>query len=409
MIRVIGDTKHPVKIWASDLEPEAEQQLRNLAGLPFIHRHVSVMPDAHAGKGSTVGTVIATKGAIIPAACGVDIGCGMCALKLPFKVDRLGNLASLRHSIERAVPTGRHSNKTLTVAAGEAFKALGDISETGKAHIKRLQKTLENASMAIGSLGGGNHFIEICTDTEGGAWIMLHSGSRNIGKCLAEIHIDRAKDLMKRYFIDLPDPDLAFLAQKTPEFEEYLHDLMWGQRFAMANRNEMMDRVIEQVFRHVYGNDNDWLAAWRLSELATPGGLFRVNCHHNYTSIENHFGQNVYVTRKGAVSARDGEWGIIPGSMGTKSYIVQGKGNPDSFCSCSHGAGRKMSRTKARATFTVEDLKAQTDGVECLKSNGVLDEIPSSYKPIEEVMANQADLVTPVYELKQLLCVKGAD
>lgn len=405
MKRVISDTRLPVKIWASDLEPEAEQQVRNMASLPFIFKHVAVMPDAHAGKGSTVGTVIATQGAIIPAAVGVDIGCGMCALKLPFKVDRLGDIAKLRHSIERAVPTGRHSNKVMTASAGNAFIALGDISETGKTHIKRLDKTLANAALAVGSLGGGNHFIEICTDTEGGAWIMLHSGSRNIGKCLAEIHISRAKDLMKQYFISLPDPDLAFLAQNTPAFDEYLHDLLWGQRFAAANREEMMDRVLEQVYRHVYP---DWATAYINDYNA---GLLntRINCHHNYTAIEHHNGQNVYVTRKGAVSARAGEWGIIPGSMGTKSFIVQGKGNEESFCSCSHGAGRRMSRTKARATFTVEDLKAQTAGVECLKTYGVLDEIPGSYKSIEEVMANQDDLVTPIYELKQLLCVKGAD
>ncbi len=403
MIRVISDTKKPVKIWASDLEPEAEQQARNLASLPFIFKHVALMPDAHFGRGSTVGSVIATKGAIIPAACGVDIGCGMCALKLPFKVDALGDLAKLRHSIERSVPTGRNTNKDVKPSAATAFKALGDISETGRNHIKRLEKTLENAAHAIGSLGGGNHFIEICQDTNGGAWIMLHSGSRNIGKCLAEIHIDRAKDLMKSYFIDLPDPDLAFLAQQTPQFKEYLHDLMWGQRFAAANREEMMDRVWEQVYRHVY--KDDW--ANMLAGHRDLGAMMRINCHHNYTSIENHYGENVYITRKGAVSARAGEFGIIPGSMGTKSYIVRGKGNPESFCSCSHGAGRKMSRTKARATFTVEDLKEQTAGVECLKSDGVLDEIPGSYKSIEQVMANQADLVEPIYELKQLLCVKG--
>lgn len=400
MIRVISDTKHPVKIWASDLEPEAEQQVRNMASLPFIHKHVAVMPDAHAGKGSTVGTVIATKGAIIPAAVGVDIGCGMCALQLPFMIDQLGDLAKLRHSIERAVPTGRNTNKIVNNSAKEAFLSLGEISETGRAHIKRLDKTLEGAAHSIGSLGGGNHFIEICRDTQNVAWIMLHSGSRNIGKCLAEIHIDRAKDLMKQYFIELPDPDLAFLVQKTPQFEAYLHDLLWAQRFAMSNRNEMMDRVLREVLYHVN----------RLNEYkALKDTLFRVNCHHNYTGIENHFGQNVYITRKGAVSAREGEFGIIPGSMGTRSFIVRGRGNSESFNSCSHGAGRRMSRTKARATFTIQDLEEQTTGVECLKTDGVLDEIPGSYKSIEEVMTNQMDLVSPVYELKQLICIKGAD
>jgi tRNA-splicing ligase RtcB (3'-phosphate/5'-hydroxy nucleic acid ligase) len=400
MIRVVSDTKLPIKIWATNLEPEAEQQARNLAGLPFIYRHVALMPDAHWGRGSTVGSVIATRGAIIPAAVGVDIGCGMCAMKLPFKASDLKDLPKLRHSIERAVPTGRNTNKAMNDSTTAAFLALGEISETGKAHIKRLSKTLENSALAIGSLGGGNHFIEICRDLNDDAWIMLHSGSRNIGKCLAEIHIDRAKDLMKQYFIDLPDPDLAFLAQKTPEFEAYLHDLLWAQQFAMANRNEMMDRVLREVLYHMN----------RLNEYKNlKDTLFRVNCHHNYTSIENHMGNNVYITRKGAVSAREGEWGIIPGSMGTRSFIVKGKGNQESFCSCSHGAGRRMSRTKAKATFTIKDLEDQTAGVECLKTQGVLDEIPGSYKDIQEVMDNQSDLVEPVFELKQLICIKGTD
>lgn len=397
MQKVISNTKLPIKIWASDLEAEAEQQLRNLADLPFIYKHVSVMPDAHAGKGSTVGTVIATQGAIIPAAVGVDIGCGMCALKLPMKIDALQDLPKLRHSIERSVPTGTNVNHRLTESAVEAFKALGDITPLAKEKMR--DGIFNKAVKAIGTLGGGNHFIEICGDQNNDAWIMLHSGSRNIGKCLAEIHINKAKDLMKEYFISLPDPDLAYLAQNTPEFKAYLHDLMWGQQFAMANRNEMMDRVLREVLYHTN----------RLNEYKEhKDRYFRVNCHHNYTSIENHFGKNVYVTRKGAVSARDGEWGIIPGSMGTRSYIVQGLGNSESFCSCSHGAGRKMSRTKARQQFTVEDLVKQTEGVECRKDNDVLDEIPGSYKDIDVVMANQIDLVKPVYELKQILCVKGA-
>jgi tRNA-splicing ligase RtcB len=399
MQRVISETKVPVKIWASDLEAEAEQQSRNLASMPFIYKHVALMPDAHAGKGSTVGTVIATQGAIIPAAVGVDIGCGMCAMKLPFKVDQLGDLAKLRHSIERAVPTGRYTNNSLSASAEQAFEALGVVSMTAIERIKNYSRVINNAAHALGSLGGGNHFIEICRDLDDVAWIMLHSGSRNIGKCLAEIHIDRAKNIMKEYFISLPDPDLAYLAQNTPEFKEYLHDLTWAQNFAMANRNEMMDRVLREVLYQTERLD-------QYHQLKTT--LFRVNCHHNYTAIENHYGKNVYITRKGAVSARAGEFGIIPGSMGTRSYIVEGLGNSESFCSCSHGAGRRMSRTKARATFTLEDLKAQTAGVECRKDDDVIDEIPGAYKNIDEVMANQADLVKPLYELKQLLCVKGA-
>lgn len=403
MQRVIGETKVPVKIWASDLEPEAEQQVRNMAALPFIYKHVAVMPDAHAGKGSTVGTVIATHGAIIPAAVGVDIGCGMAAVKLPFSVEHLGGderLRALRHSIERAVPTGRHGNKEPNAHTTLAWEALGrnGLMEGTEGENARI---LGNSRLQLGSLGGGNHFIEICTDEKGGAWIMLHSGSRNIGKCLAERHIDKAKDLMKQYFISLPDPDLAYLAQGTPEFKDYLKDLMWAQGFARSNREEMLRRVLEQVYRHVYGAD------WAEAQTINPVEL-TVNCHHNYTATENHFGKNIFVTRKGAVSARDGEYGIIPGSMGTRSYIVKGKGNAESFCSCSHGAGRRMSRTKARAMFTVEDLKAQTAGVECRKDADVLDEIPASYKDIDVVMANQADLVDPVHTLKQLICVKGA-
>lgn len=391
MRRVISETRVPVKIWASDLEAEAEAQVKNLATLPFIYKHVAVMPDAHAGKGSTVGTVIATKGAIIPAAVGVDIGCGMCAVKLPFKVDAFGDsIAALRHSIECDVPVGFNKGKDPTERQEKAFKDLGPLS---------LHKgvSADTALHQLGSLGGGNHFIEICQDAEGGAWVVLHSGSRGVGNKLATIHIEEAKSLMKQYFIGLPDPDLAFFAQESFEFRSYLSDLLWSQRYAKANRNEMMLRVLKNVSFHVYGEDKGPEA---LTEL-------RVDCHHNYTAIENHYGQNVWITRKGAVSAKDGELGIIPGSMGTRSYIVKGKGNPESFCSCSHGAGRRMSRTKARATFTEADLIEQTKGVECRKDDGVLDEIPGAYKNIDEVMANQADLVEPVFELKQILCIKG--
>lgn len=410
MHRVISDTKLPVKIWASDLEPEAEQQVRNLSTLPFIYKHVAVMPDAHAGKGSTVGTVIATQGAIIPAAVGVDIGCGMSAIKLPFKIDLLGGdaeLKTLRHSIERSIPVGHYSNNRLTETATASFLKLGNISETAKNGMRDTDRILKNAIHSIGTLGGGNHFIEICRDKDDNAWIMLHSGSRNIGKCLAEIHINKAKDLMKQYFVSLPDPDLAYLAQGTPEFKEYLHDLMWGQAFAKANREEMKKRVLEQVYRHVYGNTlpYDWVYALGMDQV--DGKLFTVDCHHNYTAIENHYGKNVFVTRKGAVSAKAGEYGIIPGSMGTRSYIVQGKGNADSFCSCSHGAGRRMSRTKAKQLFTLEDFATQTAGVECRKDADVIDEIPSAYKDIDVVMENQSDLVEPVFELKQILCIKG--
>jgi tRNA-splicing ligase RtcB len=395
MQRVINDTKAHIKIWASDLEDEAEKQVRNVASLPFIHHHVAVMADAHVGKGSTVGTVIATRGAIIPSCVGVDIGCGMIAVKLPFKVDMLGDsLDKLRASIERSVPVAHHGNKDITERVEFAFNDLGSVLLLGNKHTV---KAVEKSIYQLGSLGGGNHFIEVCRDLDGNAWVVLHSGSRNIGKTLAEIHIDNAKGLMKRYFIDLPDPDLAYLVQESLEFHSYIHDLHWAQRYAKANRNEMMLRVLKDVSRHVYGEDKG-------EEFMTT---FRVDCHHNYTQMENHFNANIWVTRKGAVSAREGEYGIIPGSMGTKSYIVRGKGNLDSFCSCSHGAGRRMSRSKARSYYTLEDLVEQTAGVECRKDADVIDEIPGAYKSIDEVMSNQSDLVEVVAELKQLLCIKG--
>lgn len=386
-MRVVSDTKVPIKIWASLLETEAEEQVRKVASLPFIFSHVALMPDAHAGKGSTIGTVIATKGAIIPSAVGVDIGCGMAACQLPFKVDVLdGKLAELRHSIERSIPTGRHGHDKSRMPSDriEAIKAIG---------LRGVEIITTKVLEQCGTLGGGNHFIEICTDTEQNAWIMLHSGSRNIGKVLAEKHIDKAKGLMKQYFIDLPDPDLAFLAQGTPEFKAYMDDLNWAQSYAALNRQIMMTLVMEQIMRMF---PNQIYTAFEI-----------INCHHNYTQMENHYGQNVWVTRKGAVSAKAGEIGIIPGSMGVKSFIVRGLGNPESFTSCSHGAGRKMSRTKARATFTEADLALQTAGVECRKDKDVIDEIPGAYKDIDQVMNDQADLVEKVAELKQLICVKG--
>lgn len=388
MKKILQGGKVPVKIWTNDIEPEAEKQLLNAAGLPFLHKHISVMPDCHAGKGSTIGTVIATKGAIIPSCVGVDLGCGMCAVKLPIKIDSFTDLFKLRSSIERSIPVGFNSHKNPTDRIWDSFKILG----SPKSDIN-----ITKAVSQIGTLGGGNHFIEICQDQNNDAWVMLHSGSRNIGKVLADIHINGAKDLMKKYFIDLPDPDLAYLVQNTPEFDNYIHDLHWAQNYAKANRNEMMLRVLKDISYHLYSED---VGSEKMTAL-------RVDCHHNYTQQEHHFGANVWVTRKGAVSAKAGELGIIPGSMGAKSFIVEGLGNPESFHSCSHGAGRAMSRTKARALFTAKDLAEQTQGVECRKDSEAVDEIPSAYKNIDIVMENQADLVKPLYQLKQILCVKG--
>lgn len=389
-MHVLLDTPRPVKVWATDLEEEAETQVRNLSTLPFIHSHVSVMPDAHAGKGSTIGTVIATRGAIIPATLGVDLGCGIKAVLTPFTASQLNNLDKLRHQIERSVPTGRYGNKIITDNATWCFSMCGELSETTRPY------DLTRAREQMGSLGGGNHFIEVCLDKQDRVWVILHSGSRNIGKMLAEVHIHKAKDIMKRYFINLPDPDLAYLAQGTQEFRDYLIDVTWAQKYAAANRSEMMRRVLCDLSRHILGNAD-----------TEPVLLEQVDCHHNYTQLEHHYGKNVYVTRKGAVSARAGEMGIIPGSMGTKSFIVRGKGSAESFNSCSHGAGRKMSRTKARATFTLEDFQAQTKGVECRKDTSVIDEIPGAYKDVDEVMRNQADLCEIVHELRQVVCVKG--
>lgn len=379
-----------IKMWNDgiNIEEEAIQQLKNLSEMPFIYQHIAVMPDAHWGRGSTVGTVIATEGAIIPAAVGVDIGCGMCACRLNFKVDALGdNLDKLRSSIERSVPVGFESNRDLSKRMWSSIKSV----------LPDGTPVSEKTFLQLGTLGGGNHFIEICKDTEDYAWIVLHSGSRNIGKTLAEQHIDKARDLMKEYFISLPDPDLAYLVQNTEPFKHYIADLLWCQDYAKQNRNEMMLRVLKDVSFHVYGEER------RYDHLVSE----RVDCHHNFTQKENHYDKNIWVTRKGAVSAREGQMGIIPGSMGTKSYIVRGKGNMESFCSCSHGAGRSMSRNQARKRFTLEDHLTATAGVECRKDESVIDETPMAYKDIDMVMAAQSDLVEIVYTLKQLLCVKG--
>jgi tRNA-splicing ligase RtcB len=387
-IQKVLEGKTPVKIWTKDVEKEAEQQLLNTASLPFVFKHVAAMPDVHAGKGSTIGCVVATKGAIVPACVSVDIGCGMAAVKLAINPQKiLDNVHDIRMAIERSIPLGFNGNDhmTATVAAWPGWAQ----------EVPLLDRDLkQKATHQLGSLGGGNHFVEVCLDTQGDPWVMLHSGSRGVGNKLATRFIDTAKNLMKTYFIKLNDPDLAYLSEGTKEFDDYMVALHWAQDFALENRVEMMRRVLKDIAYEV----NDGVPIERLME---------VNCHHNYVAKENHFGENVLVTRKGAVRARVGDMGIIPGSMGKKSFIVEGLGNEDSFCSCSHGAGRKMSRTKAKAMFTTDDLKKQTEGVDCRKDAEVLDEIPSAYKDIDQVMSDQSDLVKVVAELKQVLCVKG--
>ena len=379
----------PIKTWTDgiDIEDVAMQQLINLSGMPFMYQHIAVMPDVHWGMGATVGSVIATKGAIIPAAVGVDIGCGMRAVKLKFKIDELSNLSTLRSSIERSVPVGFNINKELTHRMWESITPIFADGTPVK----------EKTYLQLGTLGGGNHFIEICGDEHNNAWIVIHSGSRNIGKTSAEKHIDKAKGLMKEYFISLPDPDLAYLVQGTPEFKAYIDDLLWCQEYAKRNRQEMMLRVLKDVSYHIYGCEK------RYDHLVE----MKIDCHHNFTQLENHFDKNIWITRKGAVSAREDQYGIIPGSMGTRSYIVKGKGNLESFCSCSHGAGRAMSRNQAKKRFTLQDHINATQGVECRKDEDVIDETPMAYKDIDKVIAAQNDLVEVVYTLKQILCVKG--
>lgn len=399
-MKVISTEKVPIKIWTKeieDVEVQAIQQLKNTANLPFVFKHVAAMPDVHLGHGATVGSVVATKGALCPACVGVDIGCGMMAVKLDVSLTQVKDkVVEIRRSIERSVPVGFGANKRISdeVAHWSQWGTWDKLHAT-KAHKKAEHELKATAMKQLGTLGGGNHFIELCEDTEGSCWVMLHSGSRNIGKSLAEIHISIAKQDMKRMFIDLPDPDLAYYVMGTEGFNQYVYDLMWAQTYAAKNREVMMNKVLKDI-SHTLG-----LAGAPLDR------ILEVNCHHNYVATESHYGENVLITRKGAVRARQGDMGIIPGSMGAKSFIVEGLGNPESFHSCSHGAGRRMSRTKANKTFTLEDLAKQTEGVECRKDSGVLDEIPGAYKNIDEVMDNQKDLVRVVAQLKQFMCIKG--
>lgn len=391
-IKTVLEGRVPVKVWTEDVDENSRQQLLNTASLPCVFKHVAAMPDVHFGMGATVGSVVATKEAVIPAAVGVDIGCGMMAARLPFTADQLpDSLKALRTEIEWSVPVGfnQHKNPVKEAEEWAGFAGFKDIPE-------QLHSRGSKALCQLGTLGGGNHFIEVCLDTEKNVWVMLHSGSRNIGNEIAKVHIDIARGLFGEYLSNLADPDLAYLAEGTAEFDAYWRDLQWAQSYAMKNREIMLTRVLRAVAKVLLG---DWQAP------IVP--TMQANCHHNYAERETHFGENVIVTRKGAVRATETDLGIIPGSMGARSFIVRGKGNPESFNSCSHGAGRKMSRTQAKKNFTEADLVMQTDGVECRKDKGVLDEIPGAYKDIQAVMDNQSDLVQIIAELKQVLCVKG--
>jgi len=374
-----------IKAWTDfvEIEGEAEKQLKNLASLPFIYKHLAVMPDVHAGRGATIGTVIPTVGKIIPSAIGVDIGCGMLTVKLPFKISELTDLPKLRHSIERSVPVGYNAHKQPLPYLKKTPLMRSDVDA--------------NAWLQFGTLGGGNHFIEISKDQDDNSWAIVHTGSRGVGHYLATKHMNIAKRLMQEKNIILPDPDLAYFDEGSQEFDDYIKDLNWAQDYASYNREAIMDLILKDVSYHLYGEKRDLLKDCKLV----------INCHHNYSRIENHFGKDIWVSRKGAVSAREGEYGIIPGSMGARTYIVRGKGNPESFFSCAHGAGRKMSRSKAKELYDVNDLIEQTKGIECRKDKKVVDEIPAAYKDIDAVMKSQEDLVEIVYTLNQLICIKG--
>ena len=401
MKQVIQDEgSRPIKIWTDEVEASALTQLKNLSRLPFINSNgVACMPDVHAGIGSTVGTVIATEKAIIPAAVGVDIGCGMNAVRLSLKASDLpDNLKPLRDEIERRVPLGvggahDHMRGIQLEMLNEKHFDTIDSTIIEPLYKGDVNKFTEKAASQLGSLGSGNHFIEVCIDENQDVWIMLHSGSRGIGNMIGTHYIAKAKRQMEQFFITLPDDNLAYFPEDTDDFNDYMAAVGWAQNYALENRRMMMVEVIEAMKECI----------------AKPFTITQeaINCHHNYVEKEHHFGRNMWVTRKGAIRARAGDLGIIPGSMGQRSYIVRGKGDVSSYCSCSHGAGRVMSRAEAKRRFTLEDLVEQTQGVECRKDASVIDEIPASYKDIDQVMANQTDLVEVVHQLKQVLCVKG--
>lgn len=394
----------PLKIWCEgvQVEDQAMTQLENVASLPFVFKHVAAMPDVHWGMGATVGSVIATRGAIIPAAVGVDIGCGMCAWRLTLKADDLpDNVHRIRSDIEEAVPHGRTDNggPNDRGAWGDIPESIGNrwskLEPGYDAIIAKHPKALtKNTGRHLGSLGTGNHFIEVCLDEGDRVWVMLHSGSRGVGNRIGTFFIERAKEEMRRYYSDrfLPDQDLAYLVEHSELFDDYVDAVHWAQDFAMENRLAMMDATLAAMRKS--------LPAFDVTEEA-------INCHHNYVSRENHFGANVFVTRKGAVRARKGELGIIPGSMGTGSFIVRGLGNRESFCSCSHGAGRAMSRNEARKRISLEDHIKAVAGIECRTDADVIDESPAAYKDISAVIAAQSDLIEIVHRLRQILNVKG--
>jgi tRNA-splicing ligase RtcB len=394
--KTIDGGRVPVRIWTDEVESSAYDQLKLLGQLPIVHGHVAAMPDVHMGIGTTVGAVIPTRRAIIPAAVGVDIGCGMNAVRLSLGAAQLpDSLGTVRAAIESAVPVGFDAHAS-PIAPREVLRALAPrFNDLLNRHpdLGKLQKNADRTwTLQLGSLGGGNHFIELCLDEADRVWIMLHSGSRGIGNAIGRYFIELARRDMERHQQRLPHRDLAYFEEGARHFDDYVDAVHWAQDYALHNRRAMMKLIVDAMRPH--------LPPFEFSDEA-------INCHHNYVAIEQHGGERLYITRKGAIRAGAGELGIVPGSMGARSYIVRGKGSAESWCSSAHGAGRRMSRSEARRRFKARDLVEQTQGVECRKDSHVVDEIPSAYKDIDTVMANQSDLVDVVHTLKQVVCVKG--
>jgi tRNA-splicing ligase RtcB len=396
-VEVIVTAGRPVKAWVSGVEFDegARKQVANMAALPFVHSHVAVMPDVHVGRGATVGSVIPTIGAIVPAAVGVDIGCGMIAQKLTLRAEDLPtDLRGVRSAIESVVPVGRGQHRDAVPAAEHAWET--ELGERYARVVERApQVSTRNVREQLGTLGSGNHFTELCIDEAGDVWLVLHSGSRGVGNRIGTFYIQRALEELERVGVTIVDRDLAHLTEHTPSFDAYVEAVGWAQDYARINREIMMENALEAL-----RDRKVKLPRFKRAETV-------VNCHHNYVARERHFGADVYVTRKGAVRAGLGELGFIPGSMGARSFVVRGLGNPESFESCSHGAGRRMSRGEAMRRLTLADLKRETHGVECRKDKGVLDEAPSAYKDVDAVMRAQHDLVRIVHTLRQVVCIKG--
>ncbi|MBV9409161.1 MAG: RtcB family protein [Candidatus Eremiobacteraeota bacterium] len=396
-VQVINTAAHPVKAWVDGVEfdPKAREQVAKVASLPFVHGHVAVMPDVHVGIGATVGSVIPTVGAIVPAAVGVDIGCGMVAQKLTLRAEDLpDDLRHVRAAIEAVVPVGKAAHQNVPATVENAW-AKGLAERYARVVERAPVVSTRNVAEQLGTMGGGNHFCEVCIDESGDVWLVLHSGSRGAGNRIGQFYIEAAQRELQRLGVKLVDKDLAHLTEGTPLFDAYVEAVSWAQDYARTNRELMMTHAVEAL----RGRDAK-LPRFKRAETV-------VNCHHNYVASERPFGADVYVTRKGAVRAGLGELGFIPGSMGARSFVVRGLGNPESFESCSHGAGRRMSRGEAKRRLTLADLKRETAGVECRKDEGVLDEAPSAYKDVDAVMRAQHDLVRSVHTRRQVVCVKG--